>query len=96
MEKGKIVSKEFGIETVANNLLKNTKFENNSIHSIYNYVNDKIEQLDPILEKFGEHIQLCEILYQNENDMELRLLIASYLLLNLYHDKNKVLYELPF
>lgn len=96
MEEEKIVSKEIGIEIVVNNLLKNTRFENSDISTMILYLGDKFDQLDPILNKFGEHIQLCEILHQNKDDMELRLLIASYLILDICHDKNKKLDKLPF
>lgn len=96
MEEEKIVSEKFGIEIVVDNLLKNTKFENSDISTMGLYLSDKFDQLDPILYKFGEHILLCELLHQNKDDMEFRLLIASYLILDMWHYKKKKLDELPF
>lgn len=67
---------------VASQFLRGTKFEEWDRSDISNYIMDLIANLDPKFKDLTHDFQIAELIYQNKDDMELRLLIAAYLILN--------------
>lgn len=75
------MEKEFERNIFVSNILRGTRFEEISLSEMREYISHLSEQLDPKFNDLGKYIQLSELLYRNQDDLELRLLITAYVIL---------------
>jgi hypothetical protein len=84
MEKNKI-SKEFAKMVLVDNILRGTIYADWSLHDIRCHINQMLDEIDEnkpsIKELGGKELLLSELLYQHQNDMDLRSLICAYIIL---------------
>jgi hypothetical protein len=84
MEKNKI-SKEFAKMVLVDNILRGTIYADWSLHDICCHINQMLDEIDEnkpsIKELGGKELLLSELLYQHQDDMDLRSLIYVYIYL---------------
>lgn len=79
------ISKEFAKSILVNNILRGTIYTDWSLHDIRCHINsmlDEINETQPSLNNLGgKELLLSELVYQHQDDMDLRSLICAYIYL---------------